>query len=536
MPAPTDLPNMSAEAPDVDELRAWMGRMIKALRFAELVAVIVGFLVRVKKLNTDLARQVAHLKRRRPPSETLARLECQLVLAFPGLVRAAPKPKERKPPRRGKHPGREALPAHLPRVPEFNVVPPEMRICPVCGTEMVPVGRPSICETLDLRPAEFFVRERHDETVACPNDDTIVSAPVPPELVPRGKLARGLIVEALLDKYVEHLPLERQCTRWDRAGVHVPSQTLGRSVAIAIDTLEPLAKIIEQQTRAAAMLAADASGLRVLDREEPTGARTGTIWCWIGDARWVTFVFTPEADAAGFKSFLGGALARTIQCDGTSVTNCIESAGGKRPGCWAHARRRFVEAARSGDLDALDGLRIIRKLFAVERLADIRGLAVDTRRAVRLEHSKKVLDELRVWLDDKRAGVPPKTPLGKAVGYLHRQWRRLVLFLDDGRIELTNNRVERELRRLVLGRKNWLFVEGDLNGRRTATILTIIGTCVAQGIDPRAYLHLVTRLVVEKWPRARYAELLPAALASAHPDLCRFHLSIRRRPMLPRAP
>jgi transposase len=144
----------------------------------------------------------------------------------------------------------------------------------------------------------------------------------------------------------------------------------------------------------------------------------------------------------------------------------------------------------------------------------------------------KVLAELRAWLDDKRATVPPKTPLGKALGYLHRQWRRLVLFLEDGRLELTNNRVERELRRLVLGRKNWLFVEGDLNGERTASILTIIGTCVAQGIDPRAYLHLVTKLVVEKWPRARYAELLPAALAATHPEL---RALARPRGALPRA-
>jgi transposase len=268
-------------------------------------------------------------------------------------------------------------------------------------------------------------------------------------------------------------------------------------------------------------LATDASGLRVLDREQPTGVRTGTMWCWIGDGRWVSFVFTPEGDAAGFKSFLGGALARTIQCDGTSVTNCIEAAGGRRPGCWSHGRRRLVDAAKAGDLDALEGLRTIRKLFAVERLSALKGDTPEERRVRRLDHSASALEELRVWISDERARVPPKTPLGKALGYLHRQWKRLVLFLEDGRIELTNNRVERELRRLVLGRKNWLFVEGDLNGARTASILTIIGTCIAQAIDPRAYLHLVTRLVVEKWPRARYSELLPVALAEAHPELRR---------------
>src|SRR5260221_12800064 len=327
-----DAPNMSAESPDVDGLKAWMKGMIAALRFAELIHFVLAFMIRVRDLNTELARQITNLKRRRPSSETLARLERQLVLALPGVVVAPTKPKRKvEKAARGKQPGREALPAHLPRIPESNPVPSSLRICPVCGAEMKTVGH-SVCETLDVIPAQLVVRQRLDETVACPNDDTIVSAPVPPELVPRGKLARGLIVEALLDKYVEHQPIERQCTRWARAGTYVGPQTLGRSVAIAIDTVAPIAALVAERTRAAAILATDASGLRVLDREAPSGVRTGTMWCWIGDGRWVSFVFTPDADASGFKSFLKGALGRTIQCDGTSVTNCIEAAGGHRAG------------------------------------------------------------------------------------------------------------------------------------------------------------------------------------------------------------
>lgn len=130
-----------------------------------------------------------------------------------------------------------------------------------------------------------------------------------------------------------------------------------------------------------------------------------------------------------------------------------------------------------------------------------------------------MLAELRAWIDKHRATAPPKTPMGKALGYLHRQWARLVLFLEDGRIELTNNRVERELRALVLGRKNWLFATGDLGGERTAKILTNIGTCVSQRVNPRAYLHLVTKLLIHGWPQARILELLPERLAQAHLEL-----------------
>lgn len=521
MAAPFDTRSpASAEGASAVELRRWMEQMLATLRFAELVAAMVALVVRMRDLNTELVRQVAALRRRKPPSEKLTRVEAQLVLAIPGFSAEAPRlPKTNGAPKtRGNCGGRGALPAHLRRIDEPNPVPAELRICPVCGSEMTTVGH-TVCETLDIIPAELVVRRRVDETVACRHDDAIVSAPPPPELVPRGKLARGLVVEALLDKYVEHQPIERQATRWHRSGVDVPTQTLGRSVAVAIDALEPLADAIHEATRASALLSTDASGLRVLDRDHPLGVRTGTMWCWIGDAKWVSFKFAADASSEGFKSFLDGMLTRTIQCDGTNLTTCIETCGGRRPGCWSHARRGFVDAARSGDLHALEGLRIIRRLFAVERLSAMLGEGAEERLIRRRGHSTKVLDELSAWAANLAATTPPKTPLGKALGYLRRQWKRLVLFLDDGRIELTNNHVERELRRLVLGRKNWLFVDGDLNGHRTATVLTIIGTCVAQGVNPRAYVHLVAKLIVEGWPRARLGELLPDHLARVHPEL-----------------
>lgn len=130
-----------------------------------------------------------------------------------------------------------------------------------------------------------------------------------------------------------------------------------------------------------------------------------------------------------------------------------------------------------------------------------------------------MLDALRAWLEDKRGLIPPKTPLGKGLGYLHRQWRRLTLFVDDGNIELTNNRRERELRKLVLGRRNWLFAWMDLGGERTARILSIIATAISHDINPRAYLHVVVKLLVEGWPADRLRELLPDRISVPHPEL-----------------
>src|SRR5262245_57126537 len=141
------------------------------------------------------------------------------------------------------------------------------------------------------------------------------------------------------------------------------------------------------------------------------------------------------------------------------------------------------------------------------------------RRARRDEQSRPVLDQIKTFVDEQRAVVPPKTGLGQALGYLHRQWPRLILFLDDGNIELTNNERERELRRLVLGRKNWLFTWLDDGGERTGNILTIVATCIAHDVNPRAYLHVITKLIVHGWPQAKIRELLPDRILVSHPEL-----------------
>jgi len=168
---------------------------------------------------------------------------------------------------------------------------------------------------------------------------------------------------------------------------------------------------------------------------------------------------------------------------------------------------------------ALEGLRKIAGIFAVERDSRIAGDTAEERRVRRQTHTRPLLDDLRFWIDEKRQVIPPGTPLGRALGYLYRQWKRLVLFLEDGNIEATNNRRERELRRLVLGRRNWLFTWLDIGGERTAAILTIVATCIAHDVNPRAYLHLVTRLIVHGWPHENLRDLLPDRILASHPEL-----------------
>jgi transposase len=525
MSSPAEPPVTSPYSADMEGVRAWFWEMVKAARFVEMLAALIALLSKMRDINLDLNKRIVDMRRKRPKSETMKRLGRQLLLPFmtraaaAGAADAKPddKPKEKKS-RKGRHPGRAKLPAHLERVPVPNPVPPDKRTCPVCGAAMKTLShRP--CEQLDVEPAKIFVRVRLDETLVCPNDDTIVTAEAPPQIVDGGKLTDRLVVEAIANKYVDHQPIERQARHYQRSGVDLAPQTLGRSVAAGIELLEPIGIAIAAKAKASQMLATDATGLPVLDEDHPNGIRSGTIWCWVGDHRWVSFFYSPSGDSKSVKDFLGDDLCRSVQCDGTSITAFLERAGGKRPGCWSHGRRRFVACAKSGDALALVPLRIIRKLFAVERLSALHRETPEERLRRRQEHSAAAIAELRAWIDEHRPIITPSSPLGNAIGYLHRQWSRLILFLTDGKIELTNNRVERELRALVLGRKNWLFVEGDVGGQRAATILSVVATCIAHGINPRAYLHAVTKRIVDGWPQARLLELLPDKILALEPAL-----------------
>lgn len=514
----------SPYAPDLGEVRAFLERMIRSGHFIALVRAVLAFVARVCEVNGELTKKLADLRRGRPRSEVLERLKRQLPLFGSSLAPVAKETKpatEEKKSRKGRHSGRAAPPAHLERVEVPNPVPPELRICPLCKTEMTTVDH-SRCEILNVIPAKVYVEVRLDERVACPKDDTIVSAPPPPAIVERGKLGDALIIEATADKYLEHSPVERQCTRFFRMGVDVAPQTLGRGINAHIDLLEPIAKLIAEITRGPGHLGTDATGIPVLDPKTTDGIRTGTMWCWT-NARFVSFHYSPSANKDSVREFLKGDLQRTVQCDGTPTLTFLERAGGKRPGCWSHGRRRLAEAARAGDRIALEGVEKIAGIFAIERQSALAGDNAEERRRRRQEFTLPVLNDLRQWLDDKRGGVPPKTPLGRALGYLHRQWRRLLLFLDDGNIEATNNRRERELRRLVLGRKNWLFTWLDEGGKRTANILSVVATCIAHDVNPRAYLHLVTKLIVNGWPNKKLRDLLPDRIVAQHPELYAGH-------------
>jgi len=513
----------SSLAPDLEAVKKFIADMIAKGAIAPLVAAIVGLLLRMRELNTELMKRLAGKSRKHPPSETMRRLQMEL----PFLVTAAAndaKPvlleKERK--KRGaKQPtdhGRPQLPAHLPRVPDVRLVPDAQCTCPNCQRDTERVGIKTTAEKLDVEPSKYIVRQTQVETRACPKCRRyIVTAPMPDQVVDRGILGDELLVQALVDHYQDAVPWERMERNARQEGVPLAANTLASSVGKLIDLFDPIVGHIREACLSSRFTALDATRMPVLDGLHPLGIKSGALWLIEGDHRYACFLYAPSAHAEHLKKFFDGRKLGSVMCDGSSTNNCVEhDAGGRRGGCNAHGRRRLVAAVRLGDARAVEGLALYAQIFHVDAQSKRLGETLEQRFERRLRQSAPRVQELRAWVDLRLGDVEPKSALGQAVGYLHRQWPRLTTFLCDPLMELTNNEVEGGLRTWVADRKMWLFVGNELSARRAADALTLITTCKKMGIDPRAYLRdtLAKILAGEKSLTA----LLPETYGASHAE------------------
>lgn len=509
----------SAVDPDLAAVRTFIVEMITKGAITTLVTAILGLLVRMRDLNSELMRKLASKSRKRPPSETMRRLQLELPLLWsPPANDAGPvlpkKEKKKRGPKRFTRHGRPALPSHLPRVPNVFLVPADKRTCPRCHVELKRVSLKVTAEKLDVEPSRFVVSQTQVETCSCPKcHEHIVSAPTSDEVVDRGVLGNELLVQALVDHYQDAVPWERMERNAKQEGVPLAANTLASSVGALVDLFDPVVKHLREVCLSSRFTALDATRMPVLDSEHPLGIRSSALWLIEGDHRYACFLYAPSAHADHLRAFLEGRTLRSVMCDGSPTNNCVEKdAGGRRGGCNAHGRRGLVEALRLGDARAIVGLELYAKLFHIEAESKRIGESLEQRFVRRLRDATPVVAELREWVELRRGDVEPKSPLGRAVGYLDRQWPRLTAFLRDPHMEMTNNEVESDLRTWVVDRKVWLFVGHEQSARRTADALTLLTTCKKMGINPRTYLRdaLAKILAGEK----NLAAILPEEYAS----------------------
>ena len=409
---------------------------------------------------------------------------------------------------------RGRLPAQLPRVEV--VLEPEDTACPCCGGAMVVIGDDS-AERLDVIPAQFRVLVTKRPKLACRAcADVVVQAPAPERLIAGGLPTEATVAHVLVSRYADHLPLYRQSQILARQGIEIGRDTLASWLGYAATEIKPVVARLREILLGSARLFADETTMPVL---EPGRGKTkkGFAWAIARDDRpfggsappAVVFRYAPGRGQEHARDLLGD-YAGLLQCDGYAAYKSVSSAaaGPTLVFCWSHVRREFVDLARSGTAPiAEEAMRRIAALYAVE--ADLRGKPPGVRRAARQARSKPLVEDLFTWFEAQLARLPSRGPTAEAIRYALNHRDGLKRFLDDGRIDIDSNVVERAIRPLCLSRKNSLFASGDDGGERWAAVASLVETCKLNGVDPQRYFtDLLTRLV-NGWPNSRIDELMP---------------------------
>ncbi len=409
-----------------------------------------------------------------------------------------------------KHPGRRPLPASLPREEVRRRPTPVECVCEGCGQDKRYI-REETSELLEYVPATFKVIVEVREVWACKcGDGQVVTAKAGPRVIEGGLPGPGLLSQVLVSKYRDSVPIERQAQIYRRSGIDIPSNTMVDWVKAGGHLLQPIARRIHERVLRAHILQVDDTGLLVLQRDDEKSPRRGHIWALVGDGRDAAYAYTPNWKGEHPAGLLAGRKGY-LQVDGYKGYDALfrREPALVHVGCWMHARRYFKQALDAGDARAAKVLDIIRAMYEVEAAAKEAADSAAQRATRRRNLTRPLLLQLSEVVHALAPDAPPQTPMGKAIHYLTARWEPLLRVLGDGAIELDNGAVERALRGIAIGRKNWLFAGSDAAAERTAVFYTVLQTAVLHEHEPWAYLHDVLHKLAAGWPQRRLDELLP---------------------------
>jgi transposase len=479
---------MEADLPD--DLAALRALVLEQARELDILKVFKAEVERLKAIIDALQR---HRFGRRseqldPDQFELALEEVETALAEAEYARDKA---SRAPAERPRRTNRGSLPAHLERIEQ--VVDIEDKACPCCGGALHQIGE-DVSERLDVVPTTFRVLVTRRPRYGCRScESAVVQAPAPARIVEGGIPTEALIAQVLVAKYADHLPLYRLAQIYARQGIQLDRSTLADWVGRAAWYLRPLRDHILERLRRSERLFADETTAPVLDPGRGR-TKTGQLWAYARDDRpWggndppmVAYVYAADRKGERAEVHLGD-FAGILQVDGYGGYAALAKRRQQvsLAFCWAHVRRKFYELA-DNSLVATEVLRRVALLYAIED--EVRGLSAEQRRAVRHDRSRVIVDDLRQYLEARNRQVSAKSKLGEAIRYALTRWDGLSRFLDDGRVDLDNNTVERSIRPLALNRKNALFAGSDEGGDNWAVIATLIENCKLSGINPHKWL------------------------------------------------
>jgi transposase len=406
---------------------------------------------------------------------------------------------------------RGALPAHLPRIHE--TVAPASTNCPCCQQPMHVIGEET-SERLDLIPAQYRVIVTHRPRLACRACERIVEAPAPEHLIKSGLPTEAMVASVLVAKYAWHLPLYRQAKMLAAQGLDLDRSTLAFWVGYASAELTPLYERLKANLLTSAKLAVDETPVPVLDPGRGK-TKTGYFWAIARDDRpWggrdppaVVYTYAPGRGGEYLEKLLANYRG-IVQCDGYAPYKKLPADRITVAFCWSHLRREFFKIAERGDAPiASEAVARIAQIYAIEK--EVRGASAGARRAARQARSRHLLAALKIFFEHQLARLAGGSDTAKVIRYGLRHWDGLTHFLDDGRIELDTNIVERSMRPQALTRKNALFAGHDDGAENWAILASLMETAKLNGIEPQVWLADVLVRLVNLWPNNRLDELLP---------------------------
>ncbi len=352
---------------------------------------------------------------------------------------------------------------------------------------------------------------KSDSNNKTPEDRRIICARLPLAPVNRCMAGASVLTDIIIGKFMYHLPFYRQIQQYKESGITISDSTMGGWYEAAVEKLKLLYDILRQHILQSEYIQIDESVLPVIDSEKHK-ARKGYEWC-VRDAIRGAVMFYYDRGSRGGKVAreILGAYKGAVQCDGYDAYDQFEKNDNITVyGCWAHARRKFVDALNENNRLATEALCFIRKIYKVESDANKAGLNADERKEQRLKISYPTIRLFETWMKETYLKVLPNSKMGDAIEYTYSLLPRLSRYVNDGRINIDNNLIENAIRPLALGRKNYLFCGNDASAYRAAIVYSLISTCKAVDVDPRTWMEDVLRKIPYYQRDQRdLAELLP---------------------------
>jgi transposase len=476
--------------------------------------------------------RLARIAKYGPGSEKLSSLQLELLEHEPGVSNvevAAESERETLPgssqdvkKKRRPHPGRQTLPADLPRVEKIVACTPEQCRCGSCGAETKVIGY-EVSEVLDVKPAEYFVHVIKREKRACSKceEQGVATAPIAARIIDKSLVSDGIIIDTIICKYGNHSPLYRQSAILLRdAGIDISRATMCGWIMTVGEMLAPVVGAMRNQLLAGDYIQADETTVDVQTHDRRGKNHQAYLWQYGSPGSSVVFDFRMGRGREGPARFLD-KFEGILQTDGYVAYE--SGVGGPKmvhAACWSHARRGFVDAIKVNKLDvaSIGIVELMDKLFAIDAGAREEKMDHAARHALRQKEGPPLLEKIHAQILELSKNVLPKSAAGEACGYTIKLWKKLSCFLEHPELELSNNLAENSMRGIALGRKNWTHIGSRQAGPRVAAILSVLESCRRLKIPVREYLNEILPGLANRSIQ-QLDDLTPAAWIARHtPD------------------